>query len=70
MSLGNTIYKIVFHDRKTVPSKEYLSCPCCGGKRSQVAQTSAAHFEDMKGVGRHRTCYDCDHEFRTLEVIL
>lgn len=68
MNKGNTQYKIVFRDRKQVPSKLYMTCPSCGSHLSTTSHTSAAYSGNVYGIGRQRKCHKCSKEYRTIEV--
>lgn len=61
--------EITLHDRgKGMDPREFMRCPECNGLMSKVSNTNAATCEGMRGIGRNRTCSQCGHRWRTIEV--
>lgn len=60
----------VLHYPPYVNRSEFLQCPKCGGVQSKVVTSRPATFRRVKGYGRKRKCHKCDHEFRTIEVVV
>lgn len=63
--------KIPFHSRTDVPTRAYMRCPKCGNMDNfgTVQITSGAcKIGPFKGIGRERSCKECYHAWRTLEL--
>lgn len=59
-----------FHHVKIADGREHMRCPKCNYLGNKVTQTVSASSQDktVKGIGRKRKCYNCEHRWRTIEI--